>query len=148
MTEPVMLRAGRPDDHDEIMRIWREASRIGHPFLTEADLDVQERVTRKEHLPQANLVVAERAGRIAGFIATLDDYIGALFVAPQAQGSRVGRRLVEDAQARSASLQLDVYEDNLGARAFYERLGFIRLGRSEHDDEGRPLPVVRLGWSA
>lgn len=142
----VMLRTGGPADHDEIMRIWREASRIGHPFLSEADLDAQERITRKEHLPQANLVVAERAGRIVGFIATVEDYIGALFVAPQAQGSRVGRRLIKDAQARSTSLQLGVYEANLVARAFYERLGFVQLGRTHHDDEGRWLPVVRLGW--
>lgn len=143
-----MLRAGGPADHDEIMRIWREASRIGHPFLSAADLDAQERITRKEHLPQADLVVAERAGRLVGFIATLEDYIGALFVAPQAQGSGVGRRLVEDAQARNARLQLGVYEANLAARAFYERLGFVQIGGSEHDDGGRSLPVVRLGWPA
>lgn len=144
----VMLRAGGPDDHDEIMRIWREASRIGHPFLSEADLDAQESVTRKEHLPRADLVVAEGGGRIVGFIATLEDYIGALFVAPQAQRNGVGRRLLEDAQARSASLQLGVYEANLTARAFYKRLRFVQVGRSAHDDEGRSLPVVRLGWRA
>jgi hypothetical protein len=45
-----------------------------------------------EHLPHADLLVAERAGRIIGFIATYEiatheNYTGALFVAPEAQGS-------------------------------------------------------------
>lgn len=148
MPEPVRLRAGGPADFDDVMRVWREASRLGHPFLSEADLDAQERLTRKEHLPRADLVLAERAGRIVGFIATSGDYIGGLFVAPEAQRSGVGRSLLEHVRMRSARFRLGVYEANPSARAFYGRCGFVQIGRSERDDEGRPLPVIELSWPA
>lgn len=146
MPEPIRLRAGGPADYDEILRVWREASRVGHPFLSDADLEAQERLTRKAHLPRAELVVAEQTGAIIGFIATHEDRIGALFVAPEAQGRGVGRRLIEHAQAGRAKLQLGVYEANHAARAFYRRCGFVQIGRSEHDDEGRALAVLELTW--
>ncbi len=128
------------------MRIWREASRVGHPFLTEDDLDAQERLTRREHLPRADITVAERHGVVVGFIATFGDWIGALFVEPDAQHAGVGRRLIKHVQARSASLQLSVYEQNHSARAFYARMGFVQADRSDQDDQGRRLPVLRLTW--
>ena len=146
MPDGVILRRGGQADHDRIMEVWREASRVGHPFLSEEDLAAQERVTRREHLPKADLVVAELDGALVGFIAALGERIGGLFVAPQAQRFGIGRRLVEHAQARSASLELAVYEANLPARAFYARLGFRPVGRSDRDDEDRPLPVIRLAW--
>lgn len=146
MSETITLRKASAADHARIMRIWRKASRVGHPFLSEEDLDAQEHTTRREHLPQADITVAARNGAIVGFIATLGDSVGGLFVAPDAQGQGIGRRLVETAQGRSSSLKLTVYEANRQARAFYARLGFRPVGRSERDVEGRPLPVLILGW--
>jgi ribosomal protein S18 acetylase RimI-like enzyme len=145
MTDAILLRPLGAEE-DEIMKIWRTASRVGHPFLTDRDLDAQELLTRREHLPRADIVVAERQGAVVGFIATLGDWIGALFVAPEAQGAGIGRRLVEDAQSQHTALQLNVYEDNHSARGFYARLGFVQVGRSDQDDEGRLLPVLRLVW--
>jgi len=145
MSDLVTLRASVGDD-DQIVKIWREASRIAHPFLTEDDLAAQERLTRREHLPRAHVVVAERKGIIVGVIATLGNYIGALFVDPQAQGCGIGRRLIEHAQTHRDALELSVYEANHSARGFYERLGFAEAGRSDHDAEGRPLPVLRFVW--
>lgn len=144
MTDLVALRG--PGDAEAVMRIWREASRRAHPFLTEADLDAQEGLSRREFLPRAEIVVAVRSGAVVGFRAMFGDRIGALFVDPKLQRSGVGRRLVEDAQARWERLLLNVYEDNQPARAFYERVGFFQVGRDECDDEGRPLPVLRLAW--
>lgn len=146
MSDFVTLRTRVADD-DQIMTIWREASRIAHPFLSEDDLAAQERLTLQEHLPRADVVVAERKGVVVGFLATFGNYIGALFVSPDAQGSGIGRRLIEHAQARCASLELSVYEANHPARGFYERLGFVATGRSDRDEEGRPLPVLRFAWS-
>lgn len=146
MPDSVILRRGSRADHDRIMGVWREASHVGHPFLSEQDLDAQERVTRREHLPRADIVVAELDGAVVGFIATLGISVGGLFVAPGAQRLGLGRRLVEHAQARNTSLELAVYEANLSARAFYASLGFGAVGRSDRDDDGRPFSVLKLRW--
>lgn len=145
MSDAVRLRSSNGDE-DQIMSVWREASRAGHPFLSEEDLDAQERLARREHLPRADIVVAERDGQIVGFIATLGEEVGGLFVSPAVQRQGIGRRLIEDAQARSTSLSLGVYEANAQARAFYEQVGFSQVGKNDHDDEGRPLPLIRLAW--
>jgi putative acetyltransferase len=37
-----------------------------------------------------------------------------------------------------------VNEQNDAARAFYERLGFQIVGRSDLDDAGRPFPLLHM----
>lgn len=39
---------------------------------------------------------------------------------------------------------MDVNEQNLQAVTFYERLGFVRAGRSPNDREGRPYPLFHM----
>jgi ribosomal protein S18 acetylase RimI-like enzyme len=57
-------------------------------------------------------------------------YVSDLWVAPEARGAGLGRRLLEAAKAHAAALwdarflRLTVYDDNPRARAFYDRLGF------------------------
>ncbi|PRB36093.1 hypothetical protein CQ020_22075 [Arthrobacter sp. MYb23] len=42
----------------------------------------------------------------------------------------------------------DVNEQSASGRAFYAARGFVEVGRSEVDDEGRPFPVLRLQFVA
>jgi putative acetyltransferase len=67
-----------------------------------------------------------------------------LFLAPQFHRRGGGRRLVQHAQALYGELTVDVNEQNAAARAFYEACGFVVEGRSEHDDQGRPYPLLHL----
>lgn len=58
-------------------------------------------------------------------------YVSDLWVSDQARGTGLGRSLLaaalEDGGARwgAAFIKLAVYHDNSGARAFYEKLGFV-----------------------
>ena len=38
----------------------------------------------------------------------------------------------------------DVNEQNLQAVGFYEHLGFVPIGRSERDGQGRAYPLIHL----
>jgi putative acetyltransferase len=77
-------------------------------------------------------------------LALSGGHIDALFIRPQHHGAGVGRQLVEHAVGTHSTLTTSVNEQNTQAMGFYERLGFLRTGRSPLDDQGRPYPLIHL----
>jgi GNAT superfamily N-acetyltransferase len=126
------------------LAIWRRASEAGHPFLDSATLDADGEIVRTQYMPAAEITVAEAADRAAGFIALLGGIVGGLFVDPAHHGRGIGRALIVDAARRKGPLDVEVYEANAGARAFYRALGFVETGRRETDDMGRALPLIAM----
>ena len=138
------VRAYTSEDQDQLVDIWHEASRVGHPFLSEQDLREQKVLVRDVYLPKAENWVAVEAGAPLGFIGLLGCFVGGLFVQPSAHGQGVGRILLEHAASLKGQLEVEVYALNQGALEFYQRLGFIEKGRRGKDDQGRPLELVQL----
>jgi putative acetyltransferase len=66
-----------------------------------------------------------------------------LFVHPDHRGRGVGRTLAGHAIAAGART-VDVNEQNAQAVGFYERLGFVVVGRSERDADGKPFPILHM----
>ncbi len=135
------IRKARPADHPALLRIWREASRSGHPFLGEETLQAQLPKLRDHYLPLADNWVAEEKS-LLGFIGLVGNHVGGLFVSPSAHRGGTGRALIEHAAGKCGELTVEVYEQNEGATAFYRRCGFEQEGRKPVDDEGRPLPLL------
>lgn len=135
-------------DRMRLADIWLEASRVGHPFLAEEDLLAQQAEVRDIYLPQAENWVAEMNGQPAGFIGLIDNFIGGLFVDPGAHGLGLGKVLVLHAARLKGALEVEVYAGNASAVAFYQRMGFVELLRHAHDDQGRPLEVIRMRRAA
>ncbi len=131
-------------DLEPCLAIWRRASEVGHPFLGSAELDADAALVREQYMPAARVRVAAAEDRVLGFIALLDAFIGGLFVDPEMHAQGIGRALVHDAQPHHPTLDVEVYEANADARAFYARLGFIETGRRDFDDQGRPWPLLRF----
>ncbi len=139
------IRPYSPEDAPRLLAIWRAASEKAHSFFTAEQLDAQQRLVADVYLTRAEIWVATRSGTLVGFIGLLDSFIGGLFVAPEAQGSGVGRALVAHASTlKGGFLELEVYARNLGARAFYRRLGFVEKSRRASDDNGLPFALIRL----
>lgn len=142
------IRAYSVADRERLAEIWLEASRVGHPFLSEADLLGQQAKVRDIYLPQAENWVAELDGEPAGFIGLIDDFIGGLFVDPAAHGHGLGTALVLYAARLKGDLEVEVYAANDTAVGFYRGLGFAETLRHDEDDEGRPLEVIRMRRAA
>jgi ribosomal protein S18 acetylase RimI-like enzyme len=138
------LRPARPTDAPKLLQIWLDASRVGHSFLGEETLQEQLPKLRDVYIPHADNWVAIEGDKILGFIGMIDGHIGGLFVAPEAHRGGVGRFLVEQAASRIGELTVEVYEQNGSACSFYRSCGFKQVGRKELDDEGRPLPLLRM----
>ena len=129
----------------KLVAVWERSVRATHHFLTEADI-----ARIKGYVPQAlrgveTLVVAEEApGAPLGFMGIEGDSLEMLFLAPEARGGGLGRRLLERGIARYAVRRLAVNEQNPAARGFYEHLGFVVYKRTACDEQGEPYPLLYL----
>lgn len=93
-------------------------------------------------------VTAARNWRGAqGFLARGGHWVHSLYLAPQARGQGVGRRLLDAAKARAGRLELWCFQANLDARRFYRREGFAEVEFTNGADNDEKLPDVRLVWT-
>ena len=141
---PVLIRTSRPEDGDRTVAIWRDAVDATHDFLTAADRQAIDLEVQR-FLPHSPLWLAVDQRDLAmGFMGLAGAHMEALFVDPAFHGIGVGRKLVGHALELHPVLTTDVNEQNNQAIGFYERLGFVRIGRSPDDGEGRPYPLIHL----
>lgn len=140
------IRSAVPGDHGALLAIWERSVRATHEFLTEADIaELHPLVAEELASGSLELWVLTETGDACGWMGLAGSKIEALFLAPEARGLGGGRRLVEQAQSlKAGALTVDVNEQNPEAQGFYERLGFVVVGRSELDGTGRPFPLLHL----
>jgi putative acetyltransferase len=146
-TRRVGIRPARASEHGALVAVWERSVRATHHFLAEEDIAFFRPLVAEE-LAAGTLelwVVAAPDDAPVGFLGLSGNSIEALFLAPECRGAGLGRRLVEHARAlRGAVLIVAVNEQNDAARRFYERLGFVVVGRSPLDPSGRPYPLLHM----
>lgn len=161
------IRAATAADVTAIARIridsWRAtyAGIVPAPILERMDLARNEawiagRIAEPGR--RGTLVVEDAAGRVRGYALTApcadEDAAGlgeveAIYLAPGARGSGLGRPLLEAAAADLLASGFEtavlwVLTDNLGARRFYERAGFQPDGAARVlDFDGTPIEEIR-----
>ena len=121
--------------------------RATHDFLAHGEVD-RLRPLVQEILAGDALelwVLTDERDSPIGFMGLAGNSIEALFLDPAHHGRGGGRQLVAHARhLRNGELTVDVNEQNGAARGFYERLGFVLVGRSSVDSGGRPYPLLHL----
>lgn len=122
-----MIRPCTARDVDAVARIWLECSCSAHAFIPRAHWEARLEDLRGRYLPLSETVlfVDDDTGRIVGFMALIESYLAALFVAPSHQGRGIGSRLLELAVRMHPDLDLTVYAQNTRAVRFYRRHGFV-----------------------
>ena len=120
----IEIRRYRDNDLEAMLTAWENASRLAHPFMSDAFF-IQERKNIPElYLPNAKTWVALYDGRVAGFIALIGNEVGGLFVEPSLHGQGLGKALMDKARSLHDVLDVEVFKDNAIGRAFYARYGF------------------------
>ena len=140
------IREYREDDLNGVMSSWESANELAHPFLTREFLDKERYNIPNLYLPNADTWVAERNGRVVGFIALIGNEVGALFVEPEFHGIGIGRALMDKAQELHGELEVEVFEANPIGRKFYSSYGFKPLNEKTHEETGNK--VLRLKFTA
>lgn len=149
MSRPANIRSVSPSERSEnlldiLTALWEASVRATHHFLREEDIEnLMPYVT--EGLANINhLYVAFDADAPTAFIGIQDEKIEMLFVSPLYLRKGIGKQLVDMAVKNHQAIFVDVNEQNPGARAFYEKLGFVEFGRTEMDEQGNPFPIIEM----
>lgn len=141
----MIVRAGTSADVPRALEIWRSAVDATHGFLTPEDRREIDRMVADEFLPHAKLWLVDGPdGRAAGFLVMDGEMIDALFVDSALHGRGYGTALLDHALMLSPQATVEASEQADNALPFYETRGFVRIGRSETDPQGRPYPLVTL----
>ena len=111
---------------DAVLEIWIRGSLQAHGFIEESYWERQKERLRENLLSHAITAVYcdPTTERIGGFISLVENFIVALYVAPEEQGRGIGHNLLQRAKYLYPVLELSVYTENRAALSFYLREGF------------------------
>ena len=81
-------------------------------------------------------LIVEHSGTHVGFVAVTGSHLDQLFVDPRYQRRGIGTSLLKAACSRTQPITtLNVFEQNIPARRFYERHGFQKVRRFFNERE-------------
>ncbi len=154
-------RSAREDDMESIAEIkvgdWQTAYR---GIVDEGYLDAmsaQGQSARLKTCPLAFFIVAEKGGNVVGFCrisegglaggVTPGCEIREIYIRPDRKRQGIGTKLfeytVKELQRRGYTIMsLGVFEENAGARRFYEKMGGRIKGKGVINLSGKSYPVV------
>lgn len=106
---------------------------------------------RNELLLKEHVIVAEVNGIIIGMMSLTNDqdirWINQFYIHPDAVNQGVGSLMIEEAKSILESpIQLHTFQENFGARRFYERHGFkaIAFDDGSGNEENCPAVLYKL----
>jgi ribosomal protein S18 acetylase RimI-like enzyme len=136
-----------------LTRAWHDvyAPRVGVEAVNRLVREALDQACLRAQLTRDHVLVARDEGRIvlgclfARLLPTRVE-IARLYVDTHAKRRGVGRALIEHlaATAGDRPIELTVVADNLEARAFYQALGFQRIGARAFDFAGVSIPTLVL----
>ncbi|KYG65687.1 hypothetical protein AZI86_01020 [Bdellovibrio bacteriovorus] len=138
------IRHNTYEDADALYSIWHHSVNATHSFLTHGQIEEIGREV-KDYVLHAHLLLAiDEEKNILGFMGMTGNKIDSLFISPTHFRKGAGAFLVSHAKSQFKELYVDVNEQNPQAIAFYKKMGFAVIDRSEKDDQGRPFPILKM----
>jgi ribosomal protein S18 acetylase RimI-like enzyme len=126
---PPLIRPARPDEYDEVARVWMNS--WVSTGLEEASNFLLAKLRARVPMEIEkgwSLFVADDEGTLAAMLALHLEkrYLDQLFVAPEYQGRNLGRQLLAFTRARLPDeIWLRCVRENEKAWRWYEREGFV-----------------------
>ncbi|MEU6432093.1 GNAT family N-acetyltransferase [Microbispora sp. NPDC046973] len=147
ITTVPLIRGAGSGDAEDVAEVFL-AARAEMTYLPPLHSDEETRAwIAGVMLPSSQVWVAESHGRVVGFAALRGEWLDHLYLAPAAQNGGVGSALLDHAKkARPRGLDLHVFQQNTGARRFYERHGFSLVAEGDGSGNEENLPDARYRW--
>lgn len=129
---------------EQIIEVWEQSVRATHFFLAEDDIVFFTELVKEIDFESIPIFCAKKDATLLGFIGILDEKIEMLFVLPAMIGKGIGKALLSFAIEHCHAYMVDVNEQNIHARNFYEKNGFRVYARSATDSSGKPYPLLHM----
>jgi putative acetyltransferase len=145
----IKVEAGTQIHYPVLLEVWESSVRATHDFLQEQDIQALRPLLLHAYFPVLTIKIARLScdDSIQGFIGVSEKRIEMLFVRAEQRGKGIGKLLLRHAINELGADELDVNEQNPQAVNFYKKNGFITVGRSEVDGQGRPHPLLHMKLS-
>ena len=128
------LRSAAAEDSESVARILIETRKALMPYAPWAHSEEDVRKWVRSHLiPTSNVTIAELNSRVVALVATSTDdsylWIDQLYVHHEMTRQGAGTQLLSlVTSSTQLPIRLYTFQENLGARRFYERHGFLAVG--------------------
>jgi GNAT superfamily N-acetyltransferase len=148
MRSEIAVRFALPSDAEQIASVLIESRKTYLPYAPSAHTEEETRAWVAAYLlPLENVLVVVTDGRIVGIASTRCSgevsWISQMYVAPGYVGKGIGSLLLEQSLKRLVRpVRLYTFQQNIGARRFYERKGFVEINLSDGSDNEERCPSV------
>ena len=99
-------------------------------------------------LEHTDVTMIHNNSDVVGFLALEKHIIQGLYIKKDFQGFGFGQAAIKFAQKQFEELRLWVFQSNIGAQKFYQRLGFQIVEKSDGEDNDYRLPDIFYCWKS
>ena len=99
-------------------------------------------------LEHTRVTMIHNSSGVVGFLALEKHIIQGLYIKKDFQGFGFGQAAIKFAQKQFEELRLWVFQSNIGAQKFYQRLGFQIVEKSDGEDNDYRLPDIFYCWKS
>lgn len=151
MTQKLSIRIATPSDANIIANVYLASRKkyISFAPLAHSDAAIQ-RWMHDILIPSSQVWVVEQNDIIIGMMAVVEiqeiNWIEQLYVLPKATGHGVGSLLIAKAKSLHRPIRLRTFQENLGARRFYERHDFKILEFTDGSKNEEHCPDMLYEW--
>ena len=129
----------------QLREVWEVSVKATHLFLSDGEIErIKAYVPQALHAVEHLVIAAGETGWPAAFMGAEAGSLEMLFLAPEARGKGLGKRLLQYGIEHFAVERVTVNEQNPQARGFYEHMGFHVYKRTELDEQGNPYPLLYM----
>ncbi|MET7745467.1 GNAT family N-acetyltransferase [Streptomyces sp. NPDC005385] len=144
------IRCAQEADAAVIARVHMASRSAAMPYLPPQKRD-HEQVTRWVRdvlFVECRVWVAVSDAEVVGYAALDGDMLEHLYLRPDVRRRGVGTLLLDEVRRHSPDgVSLHVFQQNTGARAFYERHGFTVVEAGDGSGNMENLPDLTLRWT-
>ena len=152
MSQKFSMRLATPLDADAIANLYLASRKAYISFapLAHSDDDIREWV-KNSLIPNIHVWIIEQDNIVLGMMAISEKqgmhWIEQLYVLPKSTGQGIGSLLMEKAKSFNIPIRLRTFQENWGARRFYDRHGFTIIEFSDGSENEKHCPDMVYEWN-
>ena len=153
MTHKLSTRIATQSDANILANLYLASRKeyISFAPLVHSDVAIQQWM-HDILIPSTQVWIVEQNGVIIGMMAIAEEqsvnWVEQLYVLPKATGRGAGSLLIAKAKSLNLPIRLRTFQENLGARRFYERHGFKIIEFADGSGNEEHCPDMLYEWNS